>query len=156
MAFEHKGERHQVRAKREVIIPGGSLDSPLLLERSGIGRGDVLAASGVTQLVESPNVGERLQEHRGTALVYQIEDLPSFDQQLSSPPRYLSTGAKYLRTRDGVISQGSASGMVYFQVVEASDRPDAIGYFNPISTKADQLAGSDLEVADEPGMMLGL
>jgi len=112
VAFEHKGERHEVRAKREVIISGGSLDSPLLLERSGIGRGDVLAASGVAQLVDSLNVGERLQEHRGTTLKYQIKDLSSFDQQLSSPPRNPATGAKYLLARDGVISQGSASGMV--------------------------------------------
>ncbi|MDJ1371232.1 GMC family oxidoreductase [Gulosibacter molinativorax] len=156
VAFEHRGERHEVRAKLEVIVAGGTLDSPLLLERSGIGRGDVLAAAGVQQLVESPNVGERLQEHRGATLMYQIKDLPSFNTQLSSPPRYLATGAKYLATRTGVISQGSASGMVFFKVDPASDRPDAIGYFNPISTKTSQLAGSGLAVADEPGVMLGL
>ena len=52
------------RARKEVILSAGTVETPLLLERSGIGRPDVLRRAGVDVRVESPNVGERIIEER--------------------------------------------------------------------------------------------
>ncbi|KEY73491.1 hypothetical protein S7711_03659 [Stachybotrys chartarum IBT 7711] len=52
-----------IRARREVIVSAGSLQTPQLLELSGIGRSDVLAAAGIKQLINLPGVGENLQDH---------------------------------------------------------------------------------------------
>lgn len=146
-------EKIAVLANKEVLVCGGSLDSPLLLERSGIGSGDVLARAGVRQVIDSPNVGERLQEQRGDALMFNITGAEGFNSQLSSTPRYLATGAKYLATHTGVVAQGAASASVFFTVDPNSDRPDAYGQFSPVSTKTDEI-DSKLEPEDTPGVML--
>lgn len=62
-AFEHGQESFVASASREVILCAGSVQSPLLLELSGIGAPEVLAAVGVPVRVNNPNVGEHLQDH---------------------------------------------------------------------------------------------
>jgi choline dehydrogenase-like flavoprotein len=49
--------------KSEVILSAGSVQSPQLLELSGIGNPEILKAAGIDVKVENPNVGENLQEH---------------------------------------------------------------------------------------------
>ena len=61
--FVHGGEEHIVRTEREVIICAGSVQSPQLLELSGIGNPRILKAAGIDVKVDNPNVGENLQEH---------------------------------------------------------------------------------------------
>ena len=61
--FTHGGQEHVVRLDGEVIISGGSVQSPQLLEVSGIGNPEILKAAGIETKVETPNVGEHLQEH---------------------------------------------------------------------------------------------
>lgn len=61
--FTHGGEEHVVKTKGEIIISCGSVQSPQLLEISGIGRPEILKAAGIDVKVDSPKVGENLQEH---------------------------------------------------------------------------------------------
>lgn len=61
--FMWGGEEYVVRTEGEVIVCAGSVQSPQLLELSGIGNPDVLRAAGITVKVSNPNVGENLQEH---------------------------------------------------------------------------------------------
>lgn len=69
-----------IRARREVILSAGSLQTPQLLELSGIGRSDVLAAAGIQQIIDLPGVGENLQDHlRVQVNVALREDLISTD-----------------------------------------------------------------------------
>lgn len=151
-----KGEKVEVRARREVLVCGGSLDTPILLERSGVGRGDVLAAAGVKQVVDSPNVGEKLNEHRGLRFMYKLKPGADagFNPLVDTSAKRMYQGAKYLVRRDGIIAQGSATCLVYFKADESSDRPDTIGFFNPISMKGSTMHNHALAVDDEPGLML--
>lgn len=57
---------HAVHAKKEVVLAAGSLATAPVLERSGIGSSDVLAAAGIQQLVELPGVGVNLVDQPGT------------------------------------------------------------------------------------------
>ncbi|HVT66579.1 MAG TPA: GMC family oxidoreductase N-terminal domain-containing protein, partial [Trebonia sp.] len=63
-----RGTVARVGARREVIVCAGSVETPLLLERSGIGRPELLRKHGIEVRAESPNVGERVIEQRGVAL----------------------------------------------------------------------------------------
>ncbi len=151
-----KGEKVEIRARREVLVCGGSLDTPTLLERSGVGRGDVLAAAGVKQVVDSPNVGEKLNEHRGLRFMYKLKPgaAAGFNPLVDTSAKRMYQGAKYLVRRDGIIAQGSATCLIYFKADESSDRPDTIGFFNPISMKGSTMHNHALAVDDEPGLML--
>ncbi|KAH6670883.1 choline dehydrogenase [Plectosphaerella plurivora] len=75
-----------IRAKREVILSAGSVQSPNLLETSGIGQASVLAAAGIKQLIELPGVGENLQDHLRIMTSYQLKpEFRSFDILRSNP-----------------------------------------------------------------------
>ncbi|KAK4543207.1 hypothetical protein LTR36_005757 [Oleoguttula mirabilis] len=62
-----------ILAKKEVILSAGSIQSPQLLELSGVGSKSVLEAAGIKQLVDLPGVGENLQDHVRITTAYQLE-----------------------------------------------------------------------------------
>lgn len=69
-----------ITATKEVILSAGSIQSPGLLERSGIGQASVLSAVGLTQKVNLPGVGENLQDHLRIQSSYQLKpNYTSFD-----------------------------------------------------------------------------
>ncbi|KAF5718168.1 alcohol oxidase [Fusarium globosum] len=69
-----------VKARREVILSAGSIQSPSLLEQSGIGSKSVLSAAGIKQIVDLPGVGENLQDHLRVMTSYQLKpEFLSFD-----------------------------------------------------------------------------
>jgi choline dehydrogenase-like flavoprotein len=61
--FQHTGQNFVATATREVILSAGSVQSPQLLELSGVGKPEVLSNAGIPVKVENANVGENLQEH---------------------------------------------------------------------------------------------
>jgi choline dehydrogenase-like flavoprotein len=70
-----------ITARNEVILSAGSIQSPGLLELSGIGQKSVLDAAGITQIIDLPGVGENLQDHPRISLVYQLTpNYTSFDE----------------------------------------------------------------------------
>ncbi|KIW66735.1 hypothetical protein PV04_06035 [Phialophora macrospora] len=72
--FINHGQKYTVKAKREVIVSGGIINSPQILEMSGIGNPEILRAAGVECLVDLPSVGENYQDHAATGTVYQLAD----------------------------------------------------------------------------------
>jgi choline dehydrogenase len=127
------GEPLTVLARREVLVCGGALESPLLLERSGVGHPDVLAAAGVPLVVASPRVGENMREHRLIAFRSSLKGRVGFNAQVNSVARQGWTGLKYLFTRKGVISFGSYNIVALFKSDPASPFPDTQGFFMPLS-----------------------
>ncbi|KAF4455356.1 GMC oxidoreductase [Fusarium albosuccineum] len=72
-----------IRARKEVILSAGSIQSPGLLELSGIGQSDVLAKAGVKKLLHLPGVGENYQDHLRTSNTYRLkEGYESFDPMI--------------------------------------------------------------------------
>jgi choline dehydrogenase len=61
--YRRRGGEHSVRARREVILCGGPINSPQLLKLSGVGPGAELSALGIDVLADRPGVGENLQDH---------------------------------------------------------------------------------------------
>ncbi|TFD60899.1 GMC oxidoreductase [Cryobacterium suzukii] len=150
---ERKGVTVDYSARKEVLLAGGSLDTPLLLERSGIGDPDQLRSAGVKVVVDSPNVGERLHEHHGTSFQFSMQGADGYNKQLSNVSRQVLTGTKYLMQRDGVMSFGGYNVLMYYKSDPKSDRPDTQGFFTPISTAAASLTSGKVKVDKNPGMM---
>lgn len=70
-----------IRAKNEVIISAGSIQSPGLLELSGIGQPSVLSAAGINCKIALPGVGENYQDHMRIQAAYQLQpNFPGFDK----------------------------------------------------------------------------
>lgn len=104
---EVKGRQEVFLAGREVLVCAGSLESPMILERSGIGRPDVLEKAGIEPLVDSPKVGENLSEHRGLTILFHLNGGLGYNGQLNSLPKQMLSGARFVFTRKGPISSGS-------------------------------------------------
>lgn len=81
-----------IRARKEVILSSGSIQSPGLLELSGIGQAAVLAKAGVKQLLELSGVGENYQDHLRTSNTYRLKDeYESFDPMIFDSAGALAT-----------------------------------------------------------------
>lgn len=79
--------RRVFRARKQVIISGGTLSSPLILQRSGIGDPEKLQQAGVKPLVNLPGVGRNFQDHYLTFSVYRAKpDVESFDDFIRGNP----------------------------------------------------------------------
>lgn len=144
-----KGTRRLFRARKEIILCGGTMESPMLLERSGIGAGEVLQRIGVTPIAENPNVGEHAVEQRMFAYQWKINRQIGMNSQLSTALRQLTTGAKYLIQRDGIISTGSYEVAALAKTDPSLSVPDLWMQFNPFMN---DLAASGLAVDADPGL----
>ncbi|MGH3169887.1 MAG: GMC family oxidoreductase, partial [Trebonia sp.] len=114
-----------VRARREVIICAGAIETPLLLERSGIGRPEVLRTLGVKVRAESPNVGERLIEQRGLALQVALKSGPAL--------HIVRETIKYLLNGQGFLSTAGYDLVAQFKSSPGLSRPDIQCLFAPLA-----------------------
>jgi choline dehydrogenase len=143
-----KGKRRLFRARKEIILSGGTMESPMLLERSGIGSGEVLQRIGVPAIAENPHVGEHAVEQRMFAYQWKVSSQIGLNQQLSTKLRQMTTGAKYLFGRDGIISTGSYEIAALAKTDPSLSSPDLWMQFNPFMN---DLAATGLAVDAEPG-----
>lgn len=82
LEYIHRERRHSSRANREVILAGGSINSPQLLMLSGIGKPDVLRRHGIQSQVALPAVGEGLVDHTSAAITFRRKNRGPFVNNL--------------------------------------------------------------------------
>jgi choline dehydrogenase-like flavoprotein len=117
--YDDRGSIEQARAG-EVIVSAGAFNSPQILMLSGIGPADHLRSVGIDPLVDSPHVGEHLQDHPLATVTYEINE-PStlFD---ATHPKYL---LEYLVGQGrGKLSSNVAEAGAFFRTREGLDAPD--------------------------------
>ncbi len=137
-------------ARKDVILSAGALETPQILERSGIGRADVLARAGVELRVESPNVGERIIEQHGAAVQVRFKREIGHTLRLSSKAKQLAQGARYMLTRKGPVATGGYDLMAHIKSRPELERPDIQVVGIPFAL---DLSGG-LDVATYPGAYL--
>lgn len=108
-----RGETRRSLVGREVVLCAGSVQSPQLLELSGIGRPEVLKTQGIDVVHELPGVGENLQDHYISRLVWRIKNTPSLNQKTRGLPAVME-GLKFLLASRGALtlSAGILGGFV--------------------------------------------
>jgi choline dehydrogenase len=79
--FIHKGQSRSLQAKREIILSAGAINSPQLLQLSGIGPGDLLKDLGVEVQHELPGVGENLRDHYATRFVARVKNIETLNER---------------------------------------------------------------------------
>lgn len=119
-----KGAAVEFRTQGEVILAAGALQSPQLLERSGIGDAARLRELGIPVMQESPGVGENLLEHR--LLMMQYELLAPLSQNLEFRGWRLALNAvRYAFSRTGPLSTGTYDVGAFVKTLPDVERPDA-------------------------------
>ncbi len=123
----------QALARREVIVCGGAVNSPQLLQLSGIGDAQLLARHGITVACHLPMVGQQLQDHLHITHVYRSR-VPTLNDALYPWTGKLWAGLRYLLTRQGPLSMSvnQAGGFVRSDPQQERS-PNLQLYFNPAS-----------------------
>jgi len=145
-----RGAMSEVRARREVIICAGSVETPLLLERSGIGHPDLLRKHDIALRVESPNVGERLIEQRGVALQVTLNEAGDTTRRLSTVRGQVTEALRWLTSGTGLLATGGYDLVCQFKSSPAADRPDVQGLFVPMALDT---TSKDMKLARHPGIL---
>jgi choline dehydrogenase-like flavoprotein len=148
--IDAKGAATEVRARREVILCAGAVETPLLLERSGIGHPGLLRKHGIDPVVESPNVGERVIEQRGVALQVTLKHASAAARRLGTPAGRAREALKWLATGQGLLSTGGYDLVCQFKSAPGAPRPDIQGLFVPMAIDT---ASKDMRLARHPGIL---
>ncbi|TSH93343.1 hypothetical protein FOZ76_13820 [Verticiella sediminum] len=93
-----------IKANKEVILAAGPLETPKLLELSGIGNPDVLAQFGIAPILALPGVGENLRDHPNTRVTFKCSKAVTINDLVASPLRKVQAGLEFLFRRTGMLS----------------------------------------------------
>jgi len=146
-------EARHAGANREVIVCAGAVNSPQLLQLSGIGPAQVLAAHGIAAVLDNPAVGGHLQDH--LAVVYSFKaSRRTLNDALHSPLRQFFAGVRYLLTRTGPLSLSVNQFGGFARANPDSTRPDVQLYFNPLTYAAGDAARTRIQVDAFSGFYL--
>ncbi|GGO83907.1 alanine-phosphoribitol ligase [Marinobacterium nitratireducens] len=126
--FERKGQVEQVRASREVIVAAGAIGSPKLLMLSGIGPADHLRSRGIEVRADLAGVGQNLQDHFGTDIIYELNGQYSFDKY-AKPHWMLWAGLEYMLFRKGPVASNIVEGGAFWFADKASKTVDTQFHF---------------------------
>ncbi|MBV5333167.1 GMC family oxidoreductase N-terminal domain-containing protein, partial [bacterium] len=101
------GAVHEARADSEVILAAGALQSPQILQLSGIGPSQLLKQSGIAVNVDAPEVGENLQDHYQARVIVKLRQKHSLNDDIRNPMRLMQMGAQWLFQQRGPLTVGA-------------------------------------------------
>ncbi len=102
------GETKQAQADREVLLCAGALQSPQLLQLSGIGPKVLLQEHGIAVVADSPEVGENLQDHYQARMIVKLKKKMSINDQVRNPFELAKMGLQWLFKKSGPLTVGAA------------------------------------------------
>ncbi|HEY1797799.1 MAG TPA: GMC family oxidoreductase N-terminal domain-containing protein [Stellaceae bacterium] len=132
VAYRQRGADKQELAAREVILCGGAVNSPHLLQISGIGPASHLASIGVPIVHNLPGVGANLNDHYVIRISHRVRGAVTINQ-LARGTRLLGEIAKFFTVGNGALTFGVTSAMVFCRSREGLSSPDLQLLFTPAS-----------------------
>jgi choline dehydrogenase len=146
-------EQRYVGANREVVLCAGAVNSPQLLQLSGIGPARTLAAHGIAPVLDNSAVGGHLQDHLAVVYSYKASR-PTLNDELHSRFGQLIAGARYLLTRRGPLALSVNQFGGFVRADPRANRPDMQLYFNPVTYAAGDAARTRIQVDAFSGFYL--
>ena len=146
--FRRNGREEVVSAAREVVLCGGSINSPQLLELSGIGRPEVLGEHGIDVAHELPGVGENLIDHMAPRVIWRLKPRGATYNERARGLGLVWQVIRYATTRGGFLSLPSAPVLAFLRSREGLEAPDVQIHFAPYAIRAP----NDRSLLPEPGM----
>ena len=138
------GKTHELLASREVILSAGSINSPQLLQLSGVGPKKILEQVSVPLVHDSPAVGENLQDHLGVSYFYKSK-VPTLNDELRPVLGKIYQGLRYIFSRRGPLSLSVNQSGGFIRTSDNLKKPNIQLYFSPVSYS--------LESSDKRAMM---
>ena len=139
VAYRDRAGEKLARAEREVILCAGALQSPQLLQLSGIGPAALLEALGIAVRHALPGVGENLQDHLQARVIFECTRPITTNDDLKSWWGTLKIGLEYALKRGGPMAIGINQGGIFARVDAASATPDVQFH---VATLSSDMAGS--------------
>lgn len=129
-----QGAVRQARAEAEVLLAAGALQSPQVLQLSGIGPADLLRQHGLPVHADLPEVGANLQDHYQARVIVKLKKKMSLNDQVRNPLALAAMGAQWLLQQRGplTVGAGQVGGMVCSEHAEGG-RPDLLLNVMPLS-----------------------
>jgi len=155
VAYVQRGMKLDARG-REIILAGGAINSPQLLQLSGIGPGALLQSLGIPVIRDNANVGARMQDHHGINYTWRMT-VPTLNDELRPWWGKLKAGLQYVLTRKGPLSLSINQGGGFFRTHPEMTRPNMQLYMQAFSTLIPK-AGERPILNPDPfsGLSLGL
>ena len=143
VTYRQNGSDITVTARREVLLSAGAVQSPQLLQLSGVGSADLLRRHGIPLVVESPGVGDNLQDHLQVRLIYKCSQPVTTNDDLRTLWGRMRIGMQWLFARRGPLAIGIQLGGLFARALADAKTPDVQFHFGTIS--ADLVAGTPHE-----------
>ena len=121
--YTQGGRLLRARARREVIVSGGTFNSPKILQLSGVGPAGPLGRLGIPVVADLPGVGENLQNHFRASVVYRCRQPITHNDVMTSWPRRVAMAVNYALFRSGPMAVGTYAGG-FFRSSRETGSPD--------------------------------
>ena len=129
--IERGGQALRLTARREVVLCGGAIGSPQILQLSGVGDGAALTAAGVAVRHHLPEVGANLQDHLASSVQMTTDDTQSYGVSWPTVPRGAWTLLQYALFRRGPLASNVFESTAFLRSDPGLDRPDLQFAFQP-------------------------
>ncbi|SHH94328.1 GMC family oxidoreductase [Marivita hallyeonensis] len=130
--LDASGTEQIVKARQEVILSGGALNSPHLLMLSGVGNPEHLKAQGVEPVHELTGVGQNLQDHLQARLVFKCNE-PTLNDEVRSLVDQARIALKYALFRSGPMTMAASLATGFLKTREDVETPDIQFHVQPWS-----------------------
>jgi choline dehydrogenase len=145
------GHLEEIKARREVVVTAGALNTPKLLHLSGVGPSDWINKIGLTPVHELKGVGNNLRDHYGVRMVARLQNTRTINNYVQGPALLLEI-SKWLIGRPSALALSPSLVHVFWKSEPALDIPDIEYVFTPASFREGVVGLLD----KFPGMTLGL
>ncbi len=149
--YRRGGTPAEARAAREVIVCGGAVNSPQLLQISGVGPGEHLRSIGVPVVHDLPGVGRNLSDHYVVRVAHRVTGARTINE-LSRGPRAAFEALRWLFTGNGALTFGVTSAQVFTRSRAGLASPDLQLLFTPASHDPQRFG----TLEREPGMSVAV
>jgi choline dehydrogenase len=134
IAYAANGAKHTARAEREVVLCGGAINSPQLLQLSGVGDPVLLRQLGVEVRQALPGVGANLSDHPDIVVQYACKQPVSLAKKARAPGKFL-TGAQWFLAKSGPASSNHFEAGGFIRSRAGIEHPDLQFTFMPLAVK---------------------
>jgi len=153
--FVQGGVTRRATAAREVILSGGAVNSPQLLQLSGVGEGGLLQSLGIPVVRESPGVGENLQDHYVITMTWRLKAGTVTVNELTRGGRFLGETMKYITQRKGLLTLSAAHIAVFCKSRPDLSGPDIQYHVLPATMDTDKFVNEQKMVLEnQPGLTI--
>ena len=153
--YRQGSETKTARAAAEVILAGGAINSPQLLQLSGIGPGDLLRQYGIAVVKDLPGVGTNLQDHYVLSTTYRLKPGIVSVNELTKGARFVGEALKYVFARKGLLTLSAAHIAAFCKSRPDLASPDIQFHILPATMDTEKLMSEQkMELEGLPGLTI--